>query len=286
MGIMDGIRHVVGGVYNGIKGLGSDSQSQIDQRKKQEQEAAAAAAFANQGQAAYGSLSPEMAAMRSRLAGLADGKDSMSVEQLRQGLQQNLGAQQAMAASATPNNSVMAARTAAIQGGRLGAGMSGQAAMAGIAERNAATAALANFLQQQRQQELQAALQSRQTAVSAHSGYKPEGSFIDKYGPAIVGGIGAMSDRNTKTNIRDAKGESKKILDGLKSYRFKYKDAAHGDGDQFGVMAQDLEKAGLSHAIVETPAGKMVHGAKLATANTAMLAELGKRVSNLEGGRR
>jgi len=38
--------------------------------------------------------------------------------------------------------------------------------------------------------------------------------------------------------------------------------------------------------VIDTPEGKIVHGAKLAGANTAMLAALGKRVSELEGGKR
>jgi hypothetical protein len=73
---------------------------------------------------------------------------------------------------------------------------------------------------------------------------------------------------------------------GLRSYTFKYKDKKLGKDRELGVMAQDLERSGLKHTVIETPKGKAVHGAALATANTAMLSALERRVSKIEGGKK
>jgi hypothetical protein len=82
------------------------------------------------------------------------GRNLLSAEQLRQGQMQNVAQQQAMAASAAPGNQAMAQRQAMMNAGRQGYGMSGQAAMAGIAERNAAANAYGGMLGQIRGQDL------------------------------------------------------------------------------------------------------------------------------------
>lgn len=126
--------------------------------------------FARLGEEGYANLGKDTGAVKDQLLGQMQGKNSVSAEQLRQGLQQNLAAQSSMAAGARPANAAMAARTAAMQAGRLGSGLAGQQAMAGIAERNAAAGQLGNFLSQQRQLELQAALQGRQNALAGYGG--------------------------------------------------------------------------------------------------------------------
>lgn len=252
------------------------------------QQASAASGFADQGQAGYGQLGQEATAARQYLNDIATGKNSVSAEQLRQGLQQNVAAQRSMAASASPANQAMAARTGAIQAGRLGAGLSGQQAVAGLQERQQAQEALNQMILAQRQQDLNAALGSRQNAVSGLGGTIPaDKSWAERYGPMISAGAGllAMSDRRLKEEIDDGDEESSRVLDGLKAYTFKYTDEKHGKGKQLGVMAQDLERAGLGHAVINTPEGKAVHGAKLATSNTAMIAALGKRLRKLESER-
>lgn len=126
--------------------------------------------FANRGERGFYQLGREGDAEREALRRLARGEDSYSAEQLRGSLQQNLAAQRSMAASAAPGNQAMAARTAAIQGGRMGAGLAGQQALAGIAERQAAQQSLMNALLQQRQQDLQASLGGRQNALQGYLG--------------------------------------------------------------------------------------------------------------------
>jgi hypothetical protein len=276
-----------GAAKNAIGGLTAESASAQAQRANLDNQGGMASWFGDQGQANYGALGAEAAQQRAQLQRLANGENSLSREQLRQGLQQNMSAQRSMAASASPQNGPMAALHAAQNMGRLGAGMSGQAAIAGIQERNAAQNALMQSILQQRQQDAQVALGSRQNAISAFGGMQPEKTKLEQYMPLVQAGVGAASlaasDRELKKDVRDGSKDAAKAIEGLRAYSYKYKDEKHGKGARVGIMAQDLEKAGLKHAVVNTREGKMVHGAHLSTANTAMIAELGKRLSKLEG---
>lgn len=92
------------------------------------------------------------------LQGLARGNNSVSAEQLRQGLQQSQAQQMSMAASAAPQNQAMAARNAMMNAGNLASGMMGQQAMAGLQERQNALNTLAQLQAQQSGQNLQGAL--------------------------------------------------------------------------------------------------------------------------------
>jgi hypothetical protein len=172
-------------------------QLQAEANKKKQLEAAAAAAgnFAGQGEAGYGAMTGELAADRAYQRDIMTGKNSLSGEQLRQGLQQNMAAQRSMAASATPQNAVMASRNAMNNMNRAGIGMSGQAAMAGIQERAAAEQALARMMMEQRGQSMQGAIGSRGNAISGYGGVKPEGSTLDKWGPAISAAGGWFGNR-------------------------------------------------------------------------------------------
>ncbi|HVK83099.1 MAG TPA: tail fiber domain-containing protein [Kofleriaceae bacterium] len=269
---------------------GDESESSKQKRTDLNDQGAAASDFANRSEANFGQLGSALYDQAGQLKRLQSGQDSLSREQLRQGLEQNVAAQRSLAASAAPRDAAMMARTAAMNAGRLGAGMSGAAAQAGIQERRGATEALNNLLMQQRQQEMMAALQGRQNALTAYTGVVPEKNALEKMAPIINAGVGlgaaALSDRRLKNGVKDGDDEARSITEGLKSYRFKYKDQKHGKGSQYGVMAQDLEKAGLKHAVVDTPIGKAVDGAKLSTANTALIGALGRRLAKLEGSRK
>ena len=87
------------------------------------------------------------------LMGQAQGRNSLSAEQLRQGQMSNVAQQQALAASAAPGQQSTALRMAMGNAARQGYGMSGQAAMAGIAERNAAAQSLGGVLSGARAQD-------------------------------------------------------------------------------------------------------------------------------------
>lgn len=230
---------------------------------------------------------------RQYLQDLATGKNSVSALQLQQGLQSNLAAQRSMAAGAAPQNSAAAARNAANNAARLGYGYSGQQALAGLQERNQAQQQLSGLDLSRRGQDLQGFGAgygaANQAYANSMSGYgtmlgnpqKTTGDIL----PGIVSGVAAgatKSDERAKTDISEADKKSRSIVDGLRAYSYKYKDAKDGKGEQYGVMAQDLERAGLKHAVIDTPKGKYVDSGKAATSALGLVAALGRRVADLE----
>jgi hypothetical protein len=217
----------------------------------------------------------------------ANGANSVSGQQLQQGLQQNLANQSSMAASASPQNAAMAARNAAMNMGRLGYGLAGQQAIAGQQERNQAQQALGQLQLGQSAQNLQAGLGGYGAAL---------GTPQQTWGNVAMGALNGMSqaaakgavasDRRLKTQIDDGDDAASKSIDGLKAYTFKYSDESkHGMGKRLGVMAQDLRKAGLGHAVFDTKDGLVVNGAQLSTSNTAMIGALGRRLAKIESDR-
>lgn len=281
-------KSIAGGIEKGVDKLfGSGELSADEQARKKllEEQALKSGEFADYGEGGFRSLGGAADNARQNLADIASGKLSQSREILRQGLNQQLSNARSMAAGGgTP----MAARTAAMNMGRAGYGMSGQASLAGIAEQQGAAKLLQDAILQQRQQELNAALGSRQNAMTGYGAgqpFTPEKGFIERNGAAIAAGLGvaAKSDKRAKTNIADGDDKANRAADALKAFTYKYKDERDGKGEQLGPMAQDLEKAGLSHTVTDTPSGKMVNGAKLALSNTAMLAAFNKRLRKLEG---
>jgi hypothetical protein len=250
--------------------------------------AAASGAFADQGQAGYGSMTGELDAQRAYLNQLASGQHSVAGEQLRQGMQQQVAAQRSMAASASPQNAAMAARNAMNNMARAGYGMSGQAALAGLQERQQAQQALAQLNLGQRGQDIDVANAGRQNQMTGLGANKPdkpkEPSTLEK-GLAAGAAISTLfSDERLKSNIKGGDKAARKALETLAAKTYTYKSERHGKGEQLGIIAQDLEKV-VPDAIIETPEGKAVHSGKLAGANTAMLAALGRRVAKLEKGK-
>jgi hypothetical protein len=265
-------------------------QLQAEANKKKQLEAAAAAAgnFAGQGEAGYGAMTGELAADRAYQRDIMTGKNSLSGEQLRQGLQQNMAAQRSMAASATPQNAVMASRNAMNNMNRAGIGMSGQAALAGIQERNAAASTLGQMNLGQRGQDIEVGLGSRQNQMTGLGANKPDKPKEPSFGQRLAMGAAAaapilFSDERLKTDVKSGDSAARKAVDTLAAHMYRYKDSKHGDGPQLGVMAQALEKAGLKQAVIDTPEGKAVDHAKLTGANTAMIAALAKRMAKVEG---
>lgn len=183
------------GVGKAVAGSGitDEPASVAQQRENLVGQGNAASGFANSGQTGFDKLGAESTALRGQLRDRANGIGLQSTEQLRQGLGQLYGQQRSLAASASPANAAMAARNAAMNIGRAGYGMSGQAALAGIQERNSAMDALGNMLNQQRGQELQAALGSRQNAINAYGGGTPEKSQLEKWLPLANAGIGGLA---------------------------------------------------------------------------------------------
>lgn len=287
----------IGGAANAFTGgdlwnstLGNDPGADAERQRKQllYEQAMKSGGFADTAQQGYGQLGGEAAAQRDYLRRLASGQDSVSAEQLRQGLQQNVNSQVSMAAGAPVRDQAVAARTAMINAGRLGSQAAGAQSLAGLQERQMAQQGLSSMILQQRGQDLNATLGARQGAIQGYGAGNagtPEKSWLEKYGPAIQSGASAIaaSDRRLKKEVKDGDEHANKTIAGLRSYVFKYKDERHGKGEQFGGMAQEFERAGLKHAVIDTPAGKMVHGAKAATSAIGLVAALGRRVAKLEG---
>ncbi len=146
-----------GGDISNAFGLGGGDPSNPD-RDALRQLAPQQGNYGAQGLNYYGADRTGMGQTQDYLRGQMMGQNSVAAEQLRQGLQQGLAAQQSMAASASPQNAAMAARTAAIQMGRLSGGLSGQQALAGLQERNAAAQGLGQLQLGQSGQDLQMGL--------------------------------------------------------------------------------------------------------------------------------
>jgi hypothetical protein len=106
------------------------------------------------------------------------------------------------------------------------------------------------------------------------------GNQIAQLGQAY-GGISTMmgSDIKLKKNIEETSDEIHQFLDSLVPYKYEYRDSAYGEGTQYSVMAQDLEKTATGRqAVVQTPQGKMVDYAKLMGVILAAQVDLNKRL--------
>ncbi len=279
--------------FPNLPGPFGDMARRLAERGKNEKGALRDAAnqagdFANQGQAGYGGMTAEMAKDREALRALASGQNSIAAEQLRQGLGSQQAAQQSMAASASPQNAAMAARTAMNNMNRNAYGMAGNAAMAGIAERNAATQALAQMNLGQRGQDIDVGLGSRGNQMTGLGANKPDqpkqpGAW-DKALAAGGMGLAMFSDERLKENVKDGTKAVRRAFAKLSPKTYDYKDDRMGKGEQVGFLAQDLERAGLKSAVIETPIGKAVDVGKLSGANTAAISDLAKRMAKLEKG--
>jgi hypothetical protein len=200
------------GGYNLVKGAvdtNSQNNQQLDDARAGTNAAAGSAGlFASQAQQNYNSGTQQLGQTYGRLGEAMDymgqtmrGQNSVAQEQLRQGLASNMSAQRSMAASAAPQNQAMAARTAMMNMGRLGAGMSGQASLAGIQERNAAASqygqlgsALGQLQLGARGQDASAAVNSRGQQIDAYGNIlrgPGNKSLYDQYGNQINQGLGA-----------------------------------------------------------------------------------------------
>jgi hypothetical protein len=130
------------------------------------------------------------------LQSLAQGNNSVSAEQLRQGLQQGQAQQMSMAAGAAPQNQAMAARNAMLNSGNLASGMMGQQAMAGLQERQGALNALSQLQLGQSQQNMQGALGMYQ---GANQGYGTQLQYpATTWGPMVGSMIGGAAAAGAK----------------------------------------------------------------------------------------
>lgn len=210
----------------------------------------AAGAFAGVGEQGYGDRTGRMLGVAGDLDRIRQGEDSYSLQQLRNALTQNVAAQKAMAAGARPANAAMSARTAMRNAAQLGSALSGQQALAGIAERNAATQSLANMYGQMRGQDLQAALGSRQSQLAGLGNIEDartrrflaltqtptEGEQLLSVGQDIGKLAVAASDRERKTDVRPGGGRT--FLDAISASGTVSPGGAAGVFGALGDIAQ------------------------------------------------
>ncbi len=212
-----------------------------------------------------------------RLDDWASGKNSVAMEQLKQALGQNVAREQSFAATGRGNQALQQ-RQASQNIGGLRSGLAGQGALAGLQERAMANQQLMQALMGLRGQEVQMKLPGAQADAMQPS---TTDRLMGMGGGLLQGYM--MSDERVKTNVADADKDADALLEGLKAYSYDYKNPKHGKGRQLAIMAQDLEKAGLPGAIIETPEGKAVDAAKLAGALAAATSSLHRRMKKLEG---
>jgi hypothetical protein len=186
---------VIGGLA-GLFGGGGEDPAETARKQALGQQAAAAGGLADQTAQNYLGYGQQGQQALGWLQGQALGQNSVSALQLQQGIQQNIAAQQSMAAGAAARNQPMAARTAMINSMNLGSGLAGQQALAGLQERNQAQANYASLLQGLRGQDLNATLGSRQAAMTGYGAGAtgaPAPTWMQQYGGAIGGLAGGIS---------------------------------------------------------------------------------------------
>lgn len=117
------------------------------------------------------------------------------------------------------------------------------------------------------------------------------GQVAGNIGGALVG----LSDERMKEIVDDAQsryGSLSKMIEGIDNYVYEYTDEAkesypdQTNGDlNIGPMAQDLEKNPITASAVEEDADgiKHVNGTRLALDAIALISDMSKRISELEG---
>ncbi len=244
-----------------------------------------------------------------RLTGQLDGNaPSVAELQLRRGLNQATAQQYAMANSARGYDPALAQRGAANNAALIAGQGNEAAALLRASESAQIRGELATALGMTRGQDLEggglgvqmrgqdiqmqmARLQAemQKYGIDAQKQAQMMNFFSQLFG-AGVGALGAgmaTSDRRAKKEVRGAKRDTADFLKALKSYRYKYKNAkADGEGEHFGIMAQDLEKSRVGRSMVVEIAGKkMVDTRRGFGAVLAATAEMNRRLEKLEKSR-
>lgn len=212
----------------------------------------------------YGGQSDELM-QQLRAQAMGQGPSMVGI-QSQDMLNRGMAQQRSMAAGARPGQQGMLKRLAMQNMGNLTGQINQQATLGRLAERNQAQQNYMGLLGQLRQQ--------------------PTG--FDQMLGAVGPGVSAylMSDERLKEDIEDGREKTRGTLDGIRALAYRYKDAKHGEGDQIGILAQDLERTPIGkQTVVETPEGKAIHPGRAVGFSLAALADLHDRVKTLEGAR-
>jgi endosialidase-like protein len=91
-----------------------------------------------------------------------------------------------------------------------------------------------------------------------------------------------FSDKNVKEDIK--KFDASEFLDSIIPKKYKYKDPSMGEGERYGIVAQDLERSPAGDSIVkDTPRGKAVDTTEATGPILAALGDLHHRLKRMEG---
>jgi len=170
------------------------------------------------------------------------------------------------------------------------------AGMQGVADRNKAKD-MSLAMQNQDWERKKQKLQGWTDATTGAAPYKQKqgemmGEGISEFGKTaenMIGG-GMFSDVNVKDDIAPAQSDLDDFLANLKPQKWDYTDPKYGatEGQEnYGVMAQDMEKSPVGRSFVDEDAQgvKRIDYGKAQGAMMAILKDLSDRVGGLEGGR-
>lgn len=196
----------------------------------------------------------------------------------------DLGAAQANQQAAIQNRSQNIAETQGARGQLADVLQTGRAADLNAAQANQQSQITTRGQNiQQTQNQAQNALEANKNQASAAGAqFNAETAQKQQTGNLISTGLGLLSDKRAKEDIKPAKsGMFREFLSAINPSSYRYKGS---DRPEIGVVAQDVEKSEVGRAMVsQTPSGKAIDVPRATGALMAALADVNKRVDKLEG---
>lgn len=269
----------------------------------------ALAGRAQQGAAAFGQAQQDQRGALDLMAAGARGEaPSQAQAMLGQATDRNIATQLGLLAAGRGGNMAATTAAAGAQGQAMQQAAIGEAAQLRAAEMEAARQAYAaqsnqmagmgqgqmqaydmaglGFLQSnlgaaQQQQQFDRNMEFQQQQANREFGMQ-----IGQAAASAVGGA-VMSDERLKTDVEDAGDDVASALDALVPVSWRYKKKRHElhEGRHDGVMAQHLEKSEAGKRIVlDTPEGKAIHGGAGLGFALAGLADINRRLRQVEKG--
>lgn len=202
-------------------------------------------------------------------------------------LQSGIGRAQnaVMAAAGGSANPALARRNAIVQSAQVAR----DAAIAGAQqkaqeEQAAQTAYLNPYVQQQGLNATAMNQANKEAADISQQNTQAQTQANGGLFSAAGGILGSLfkSDRRAKTDVKSGAASMDEFLSAIHPARYEYIDPADGNGDQFGVMAQDLVKSEAGRSFVaETPHGLMVDATRAVGPMLAALSHLKRKVDRV-----
>jgi len=198
-----------GGVVGGAIGyFGSSSDEDASKRSRLNGVGNNVGIFADDAHVQYQQHNARLDGALNDLQARANGQNSISALQLHQSLQQNLAAQRSLQAGAGRGNAGMAARQASMNSARMGYGLAGQQALAGLAERAQAQDAYGSLLSNSRGQDITGALGGYNAQTSAYAGGlngQSTPNAMAQWAPVVAAGAAGIRDWNSQQDKEKGK---------------------------------------------------------------------------------